>query len=258
MQKVVEKVASQLNVCAVVIAVVGCALSSPFALAAPAGLVASYPFNGNADDGSGNGNHGAVVGATPTADRFGVANSAYSFDGVNDYIRIPDSAGLNITGDFTVSAWIRTTAVGKIVFSNMLEVSPHDGYSFRLNNDGTMYVISGDVALLDNVPVNTGTWRHVAVTLTGTTGRIYVDGHLDQAGPLGVPTSFDGDQTIGASYSPYYLFDGAIDDVQVYNRALSAPEIAQLAPEPTLAPVAIAAALLLRRRGRRAQAHSSR
>lgn len=250
-----NKVAYQRIQWAVVIAVVfGCAFSSSVA-AAPVGLVASYPFNGNANDESGNGNNGTIIGATPTADRHGAPDSAYSFDGVDDYVRINDSPSLNITGDFTVSAWIRTTAVGKIVFSNMLEISPHDGYSFRLNNDGTMYVISGDVALLDNVPVNIGTWRHVAVTLTGGTGRIYVDGHLDLAGPLGAPTSFSGDQTIGASYTPYYWFAGDMDDVQVYNRALSPPEIAQLAPEPTLAPVVVAGGLFLRR-GRRPRVHA--
>ena len=53
------------------------------------GLVAYYPFNGNADDESGNGNHGTVNGATLTIDRFGNENSAYSFDGIDDYIDIP-------------------------------------------------------------------------------------------------------------------------------------------------------------------------
>ena len=66
-------------------------------------LAASYPFNGNANDESGNGNDGTVNGATLTTDRFGNANSAYSFDGVDDYVM---ANPINLTGDFTISTWI--------------------------------------------------------------------------------------------------------------------------------------------------------
>ncbi|CAB1063452.1 hypothetical protein D1BOALGB6SA_8235, partial [Olavius sp. associated proteobacterium Delta 1] len=69
------------------------------------GLVAYYPFNGNADDESGNGNHGVVNGATVTEDRFGNLGSAYEFDGVSSYIEIADNTALRISGtDFTLSA----------------------------------------------------------------------------------------------------------------------------------------------------------
>lgn len=73
------------------------------------GLVACYPFTGNADDESGNGNHGVVIGATLTEDMFGNSESAYYFDGVNDYIRVPHSSDLNIntaTG-FTIGMWTK-------------------------------------------------------------------------------------------------------------------------------------------------------
>jgi hypothetical protein len=59
------------------------------------GLVGWWPFNGNANDESGNGNNGTVNGATLTTDRNGVANSAYSFDGVNDYIDVGNANVLN-------------------------------------------------------------------------------------------------------------------------------------------------------------------
>ena len=61
-------------------------------------MIAHYPFDGNADDASGNGNHGEVHGATLTKDKFGNADSAYSFDGVDDYIEIPKGHNLSITG----------------------------------------------------------------------------------------------------------------------------------------------------------------
>jgi len=72
------------------------------------GLVAYYPFNGNANDESGNGNNGTVYGATLSNDRFGNIDSAYSFDGVDDYIDIMNSDELNFgEGDFTISSWLK-------------------------------------------------------------------------------------------------------------------------------------------------------
>ena len=73
-----------------------------------------------------------------------------------------------------------------------------------------------------------GGWRHVCVTLSGTTAYIYIDGLLDNSGPVGVPTANDVDQTIGASYTPWYFFDGVIDDVFIYDRALSESEVEEL------------------------------
>ncbi|MFW9930969.1 MAG: hypothetical protein ACFFD1_16390, partial [Candidatus Thorarchaeota archaeon] len=77
-----------------------------------AGLVAYYPFNGNAKDESGNGNDGVIIGASATKDRFGTRNSAYSFDGVDDYIEVADSRSLNFTNSFTISAWYLWNGIG--------------------------------------------------------------------------------------------------------------------------------------------------
>jgi hypothetical protein len=70
------------------------------------GLVGYWPFNGNANDESGNGNNGTVNGATLTTDRFGNANSAYSFDGLNDYIDCGNSTSVSTPTNFTFSVWI--------------------------------------------------------------------------------------------------------------------------------------------------------
>ena len=72
------------------------------------GLVGYWPFSGNANDASSNGNNGTVNGASLTTDRNGNANSAYSYDGVNDYIQVPHSSSISITGDITMSAWVKT------------------------------------------------------------------------------------------------------------------------------------------------------
>ena len=70
------------------------------------GIKGYYPFNGNANDESGNGNHGTVHGATLTTDRFGTPNSAYKFDGIDDYIEINDNEDFNLT-NWTITGWIR-------------------------------------------------------------------------------------------------------------------------------------------------------
>ncbi len=70
-------------------------------------LVAYYPFNGNANDESGFNNHGTVNGAALVADRFGNQNSAYQFDGNNDYINVPNSESLNFENSITVNFWIK-------------------------------------------------------------------------------------------------------------------------------------------------------
>src|SRR6266404_7716082 len=70
------------------------------------GLVAFYPFNGNANDESGHINHGTVNGAILATDRFGFANRAYYFAGDGSYISVQDSTSLDMTNAITVSAWI--------------------------------------------------------------------------------------------------------------------------------------------------------
>jgi hypothetical protein len=79
-------------------------------------LVGYWPFNGNAIDASGNGNNGTIYGAALCADRFGNANSAYSFNGVDNYIRVEDSPSLNINGHVSISmsAWVKTGKTGQI------------------------------------------------------------------------------------------------------------------------------------------------
>ena len=76
------------------------------------GLIAYYPFNGNANDESGNGHHGDVNGSTLTPDRYGTANKAYSFDGTDDYIDLGNKPAFNFgTSDFTISLWFKTDGI---------------------------------------------------------------------------------------------------------------------------------------------------
>ncbi len=84
------------------------------------GLVAAYEFSGNADDSSGNGNHGVVNGATLTADRFGNPNSAYSFDGISDFVSI--DAHISGYSEFTQLAWIESASPVSLGGTRILQI----------------------------------------------------------------------------------------------------------------------------------------
>src|ERR1035438_3479469 len=93
------------------------------------GLVAYYPFNGNANDASGNGDNGTVNGATLTQDRFGITNAAYSFNGINNYIGfagVPTSQ----VDNWTVSAWVKPASL------NQMGIAVSLGYDDGVNATG--------------------------------------------------------------------------------------------------------------------------
>ena len=75
------------------------------------GLVGWWPFNGNANDESGNGNNGTVNGASLTSDRFGNGGKALSFDGLSNYVEVPHSSTFNSTNKITISLWIKPTTI---------------------------------------------------------------------------------------------------------------------------------------------------
>ena len=104
------------------------------------GLVGWWPFDGNANDISGNGNNGLVYGATLTTDRFGASNSAYDFDVLNwtwgangDYIYIPYSSSFNFT-EFTVSTWVKRASLGSTISAQALSIIRRYQYGYNSPN----------------------------------------------------------------------------------------------------------------------------
>ena len=89
----------------------GSNLKDPNSTPLQQGLVAWYPFDGNASDMSGNGNHGTVNGATLGTDRHGFSGKAYSFDGVDDWIEVPSSSQLSIQENLSVSLWVELNSL---------------------------------------------------------------------------------------------------------------------------------------------------
>ncbi len=217
------------------------------------GLVAYYPFNGNANDESGNGNHGTVNGATLTLDRNGNVDSAYYFNGVSDFIQIPGAPFNLDTSDVTLSAWIiaNTMTMGGhgIISKRDGAIAWSAGYTMEVDGDvqkvnSTIGDGSGSKAIFrSSNTVTDGQWHMVtAVSDRDGYGQIYIDGVPD-----GTATSISHrsdsmdngyDLLIGqtiASYGEPGYFLGAIDEVRIYNRALTADEVSQLFNLPPVA-----------------------
>jgi len=204
------------------------------------GLVAYYPFNGNANDVSGNGNNGTVFEAALSADRFGLASSAYVFDGVNDQIVISHSASISPTTQVTVSGWIRPLANedNKHVVSKGSHVN-YFSRSYSLQgpwSDGkwraALSTGTGEVVVASSAAAVLGQWSHVLMSYDGATVNLYIDGQLSATqAAAGQITQTTEELFLGSHkfYAPSdYWFNGGLDDVRIYNRALSATEVTQL------------------------------
>jgi hypothetical protein len=197
------------------------------------GLVAAYGFNEGAGptvaDASGNGNTGTISGATWTpAGRYG---AALSFNGTNNLVAIPGSASLNVSTAMTLSAWIQPTAAQ----SGWRTIMQREVNAYFLNasNDTGALRPSGGATFNGAVNWVGGTtanpvsvWTHVALTYDGAILRLYVNGvqaaSLAQTGGIETPST---PLRIGGNVPYGEYFQGLIDEVRVYNRALSATEI---------------------------------
>lgn len=209
------------------------------------GLLAYWPFNGDAADASGNGHNGTVTGASLTADRFGAPNKAYRFGGQNAYITAPiDNAFL--AGDFTVSVWFNATDFAN-GWPTLLDIE-----SFNLSVGGLLCGCSGPGHLIsyssfaprtfswfldraDQTPV--GTFNQVVITKAGSVATMYLNSAVEVQGVASSPTVKPGSSlwigrsqaSIPAGDNPAgYVFHGVLDDVRIYNRALSAQEVKDL------------------------------
>ncbi|MBN1471578.1 MAG: LamG domain-containing protein [Syntrophaceae bacterium] len=233
-----------------------------------AGLVAFYPFNGNANDESGNGNHGTVCGVNLTVDRFGNENAAFDFDGIDDYIFIasPYPAAMQCANALTISAWIRPTSIPTNTLGGIF-VGQNDndrtgfsvhfegrnihggipgGIHFYLADGTNIFPTSSEGSTQATIGLDE--WSHIVVTWSvGKSPEVYLNGvcvtqwrqwnppipfgpnNIITIGKHDISTSWDNNER---------YFNGIIDDIRIYNRSLVASEIQELHNEsaaPTLA-----------------------
>lgn len=200
---------------------------------APAGLVAAYNFNegnfGTLYDVSGHGNHGTLEGPIWTGT--GKYGGALSFDGINDVVTVNDADSLDFTTGFSLEAWVNPTSAGN--WSSVLFKQGPQGMNYSLYaNNGTnkpvaqVYLSNAEQNAPGTGPVPLNTWTHLAATYDGTTLRLYVNGVL--AGSKAISGSLlntPNPLTIGGNAVWSEFFQGQIDEVRLYNRALTATEI---------------------------------
>lgn len=184
------------------------------------GLVGWWPLNGNANDITVNGNNGTVYGATVAS---GLDQLCYSFTYTTDYIQLDPSA-LSYNKAVTISSWAYSNDITKA--QNIISRNPP--YFLRITSStlrcaiytGTWIFANGIIPLLSN------TWYHLVLTYDGAYMKGYVNAQLDiNSAKTGDMQTF-GDlrigYTTGGEDAP---FDGKIQDVRIYNRALSAEEV---------------------------------
>lgn len=204
----------------------------------PIELVAYYPFNGNANDESGNGNHGTPNGATLTTDRFGNTDSAYSFDGSTNYISIPNNPNINVqTGEsFTISYWTKHNAQnnGKYMISKYNgSIGVQPSYALGTGSNGDSYswfefTAGNGIENRGNIDLNDTNWHNITTVFkSGESVSIYVDGVLDIQHPATHSGSISNltDLTIGCGANIAQFYNGKIDDIKIYKKALTEDEI---------------------------------
>jgi len=176
------------------------------------------------------GNHGTIYGAVWKTLPSGL--NVLKFDGVDDYVDCGSDESLNITDEITLEAWVKTSETGTqktIIVKDLSGYGP--GYLLRIqtNNKPNFFIGDGanprDVSTISKT-VTDGIWHYIVGVWEGDLIKIYLDGYLDNvANASGVgDIRSNTDVLIGRRISNYY-FHGLIDEVRIYNRALSASEI---------------------------------
>jgi len=163
------------------------------------------------------------------------------FDGIDDYIDLGSSTDLGFSSDFTLSAWVKTSAIGanQFIIDNSNNASNGSGYSLRLLTTGQVrfwsYLSTSSIDSTTTLMPNT--WYHIATTTNATTfiHNIYINGVLDVSGPSGtlniVPTT---NLRIGTAALFGFPFNGNIDEPCFFNRELIQAEITTLSTAPTV------------------------
>lgn len=213
------------------------------------GLIGYWPFNGNANDESGNGNNGIVNGASLTFDRFGNPNSAYYFNGTSDYINMGNHPSLNLDTAVTMSVWIKFSSsypsnsngfTGIITkrLSYILQLNDPHGLAVTIYNGSSFPGFWRDTTFQNDFAPNQ--WYHLVGIYREQTGKgcIYINGvergviaRNDNGWPSSLNSS-SSELTIGNEQDYGCWFKGAIDDVRIYNRGLNKQEIQVLYNEP--------------------------
>jgi hypothetical protein len=206
------------------------------------GLVAYYPFNGNANDQSGNGHNGIVYGATLTADRFGKPNSAYEFNGLDQYI-LSTLNELKSANAWTISLWVKAESLNEGGPFSLLTSTPGynaDGFWWHLYPSGNVCYRTHDesagLQLANQTPASVlaHIWQHHVIVIKENQVIHYLNGQKVFTWNTVFSTSRldanDLQLRIGEGYNFEYCYplSATIDEIHVFNRELTESEIQEL------------------------------
>ncbi len=207
------------------------------------GLVGYYAFNGNANDLSGNGNNGIVSQPTTiTEDRFGNSSSAFDFGNTGSVINVPNIGSINFPNDYSISTWV--------YFRNFNNSYPYilcgGDLFFSLQGTGPAYGINQDKisfyattstsqigSLFTSNVVSINAWHHIIIVKNSNLISLFLDGVLSSNTnypnlQLQNSSGISFGNTSSAPISDNYKINGKIDDIGLWNRALTALEITNL------------------------------
>jgi hypothetical protein len=208
------------------------------------GLVGWWPFNGNANDESGSNNNGTVNGASLTSDRFGNGNAAYNYNGIDNFISLP-LINLSSYSSFSVSVWVNVMSF-QTAYSNHHIIRQHNGIggldwllSFQNNGNIISFGLGiqsqpyTELDLTINPTDFISSWHNIIVTYDGTIKSTFIDGvllgsELKSGLITYTPSAVSAIGSTGVSVNSVEKFNGKIDDLAIFNRALTQEEIISL------------------------------
>jgi len=210
-----------------------------------AGLLGYYPFCGSANDYSGNNRHGSVIGAVLSTDRFGQPNSAYSFNGVSDYILLAPVNDFINRDVYSYSFWLKATSSAVSVPFSIGSNDPYcQSLSFNTTSVSAGSYMNGTSAnqayVFSNPLSNSSAWIHVAVSRDSTSLKLYVNGVLQPATsaantysqPASYGVAIPYQAVFGGRSNMTYFFQGQLDDLRFYATVLSQNDVTALYNEP--------------------------
>ncbi len=209
------------------------------------GLIAHYTFDGNANDNGPYGYHGHVNKAVLTTNRFGKTNSAYHFNGNNSCINISEADHFNFSNDFTFALWIKPDYSNCSAYDGHIDIisragcsGTSDAYYFGITSGkGLEYWVNNNGSLTHHTSSKNAVieeWTHIAAVFKAGQGKngtvyFYVNGTNIGSGSIGnCPSIFSCGLRIGSRHNSDNHYAGAIDDIYIYDIALSTQEINEL------------------------------
>jgi hypothetical protein len=196
------------------------------------GLVLHLPFNGNANDISGGNNNGITNNVSLTTDRNGKANSAYYFNGTNAFIRIPNNPSLSGGTELTLSVWIKPEDLNgtlRGIITKWYQTASSDTYAMLIaSTNQILAAVNGNPEIYSGI-ISANNWIQIVYTHSSTLDKIYINGILVSTinvsrgvATTTIPIIIGADSNNGTIWR---FFKGKIDEVKIYNRALTVQEI---------------------------------